>query len=135
MLMQAALNAAIMTAVYDEINGALGGGAKLQAWSGDVPASIEDSETDAMIAECACGSPVFGTLTPPTAPANAIVDDSDTAAGTVSYYRMKTSSDVTIFQWTESEDFNTDDDDFDAGDTLVIDSLVLTFVIQPPDEV
>jgi len=133
MLMNSTIADDIMGSVVGDLNSFFGSGAVLQAWDGTPPSSIGGGDAGSMIAECPCSNPVFAAVSAGTSSANTITDDTDTAAGTVTYWRMKTSGGVVGLQWTEGIDFITDDPTFALHDTCHIVSIVLTLTVTPPD--
>jgi len=133
MLMNSSVAAATMGSIVGNLNSALGAGAVLQAWDGTPPASISTGDAGSMIVECPCSNPVFAAVSGGVSSANTITDDSDTAAGTVTYWRMKDSGGVVVLQWTEGVDFITDDPNFALHDTCHIVSVDLTLTVTPPD--
>lgn len=133
MLMKASVNDDIVNSVVGDLNSALGAGAVLQCWDGTVPPDMSTGDSGTMIAECACSNPVFGSAVAGVTSANSITDDTDTAAGTITYWRMKTSGGVPILQWTEGVDFITDDPTFALHDTCHIVGIDITITVTPPD--
>lgn len=119
--------------MLDDLNAELGTVAVLEVWTGTPPASVGDSDAGIMIAQLAAGNPVFGTLAGDVSDAAAFTPDTDCSAGVPSYWRLKNGSGgSTVLQWTEGDDFVTDDPDFDDGDTCSILSLAITFDVTPP---
>jgi len=133
MLMNTSVGTATQGSTVGNINSDLGAGAVLQAWDGTPPAAIGDADTGSMIVECPLSNPVFGAVSGGVSSANTITDDTDTGAGTVTYWRMKSSGGVVILQWTEGDDFITDDPNFALHDTCHIVSVDLTLTVTPPD--
>lgn len=134
MIMNSSLAANMITAMHAEVNALLGAAAVIQCWDGTPPPTIGSSDAGTMIAEIACSNPAFNAVVAGVAPVNTTTDDTNTAAGTVAYWRMRQSTaGTTIFQWTEGVDFVTDDPAFGAGDTCHIGTLDLTYTITPPD--
>jgi len=134
MLMRAAVRTAMLQSLLDLLNTHLGSEAKLQAWSGTLPSSCSAADDGVLIAELPCSSTVFGALASDISTANAITDDTDCDAGSVSYWRMKNgTSENTVLQWQEGDDFFTDDIAFGDGDTCTITELTILFGLEPLD--
>jgi len=133
MLMNSSVADAIVNSCVGGLNTALGSGAVLQAWDGTPPASIGSGDAGSMVVECACSSTVFAAASGGVSSANTITDDSDTGAGTLQYWRMKTSGGVTILQWEEGVDFITDDPTFALHDTCAITTLDISIAVSPAD--
>jgi hypothetical protein len=131
--MKATLADSMMDEMRNVINSALGSTATLKGRDGTVPASIGAGDSGSVIANIALGNPVFLGVSGGSCGLNGSTDDTNTGAGTVTYWRMYDSSVGTIFQWTEGADFVTDDPSFASGDTCHIVDITLAFTISPPD--
>lgn len=119
--------------VVGALNSLAGSGAVLQAWDGTPPATIGTADSGSMIVECACSNPVFAAVVGGITSANTITDDTDTAAGTVTYWRLKNSGGVVVLQWEEGVDFITDNPTFLLHDTCHIVGIDITITVTPPD--
>jgi hypothetical protein len=133
MLMNASLASNMIAAMHAELNTLIGSGAVIQCWDGTPPASISAGDAGSMIAECGCSSPAFGSVSAGVANLSPSTDDTNTAAGTVQYWRLKQSGGTTVLQWNEGVDFITDDPAFLSGDTCHIVDIELTYTVTPPD--
>lgn len=133
MLMNATIADDDRGSAVGNINSLAGAGAVLQAWDGTPPATIGDADSGSMIVECACSNPVFGAVSGGITSANTITDDSDTGAGTVTYWRLKNSGGTVVLQWTEGVDFITDNPTFALHDTCHIVGIDITITVTPAD--
>jgi len=133
MLMNAALNANMITAMHAELNALCGSGSVVQARDGTVPTSIGGGDTGSLIAEIALTNPAFLTVSGGSAGLNGSTDDTNTGAGTVTYWRLKQSGGTTIFQWVEGDDMVTDDPAFASGDTCHLVDITIAYIVTPPD--
>jgi len=131
--MRAVLADAMITAMHAEMNSALGSTATLKGRDGTVPASIGAGDTGSVIADIALGNPVFLPVSGGSASLNGSTDDTNTAAGTVTYWRMYDSSANPVLQWTEGADFVTDNPIFASGDTCHIVDITIVYTVTPPD--
>lgn len=115
----------------EAVNTICGSAAVLQGWTGTPPADITDPDDGSQIINIALNNPAFGTVSSMTQNLNGSTDDTDTEAGTVTYWRLKTSGGTTVFQWTEGDGFLTDDPVFADGDTCHLVNIALGFNITP----
>jgi hypothetical protein len=133
MLMAAVIASEMQDAMVDALNTHLAGAAVLQGWTGSVPNSLSDGDTGTKVAELACSNPVFADQVGGLSAANAIADDDDCVAGTVTYWRLKNGSGDALIQMSEGVDIITDNPVFNDGDTAHVDSLEMTLTVGPPD--
>lgn len=90
-----------------EINTDLGASAKVKIYSGSAPASVNDTATGTLLAECICNATAFGTVTAGSLEADNVSgqtyvarDASANADGTAGYVRLTDSSDNAIVQFS-----------------------------------
>jgi len=122
------------TDLWTRVNSELGATAVLEGWDGTPPADIDDADAGSMIVNFSMANPVLLALSGDVASANPPSNDTDTGAGTVQYWRMKTGTGGnTIFQWTEGDDFVTDNPTFALHDECALSSLIFTFQALPDD--
>lgn len=133
MLMLGTLADSMIDAMHAELNTLLGATAKLRGRDGSVPASVADADTGSQICRINLGNPVFNAVSGGTAGLNGSTDDTATAAGTITYWRMYASTGEIVLQWTEGADFVTDDPTFGSGDTCHIIDITLAYTVNPPE--
>lgn len=107
--MALSIETATRVARAEEINTALGGGAKVKFYTGSAPASVNDTTNEALLAECVCHATAFGSVNGTTAVLSAqnvagetyvAREDSAPGTGTIGFCRITDSSDNAILQFS-----------------------------------
>jgi len=119
--------------LFDRLNTALGTLAKVNLWTGTQPTVCADPDLGTLVAQVPCGSPVFINLTGPSFDAEAMSPTTAVADGVTTYFRFVDEFDEVIFQGScgvlGGENIVWNDNDFENGDDVQIDSLTMTVQI------